>query len=230
MQDRNVREESDQGSVIRGIPRGFREESIPDYGQRAIYANFSLCQGGICQPNRVKSPAILERRIRLTPRDQVYILLPIKSNLESTKVHSNDYDNRRYGPAHHDCGFNSEALLVHGDSPQDLVRPVYSVTSAELIQAPKRAEPGLRLYAVFDPYRRGLRAGIEIACEKITAGASGPFYSAVLRPALSGGLRRRPARDPDLLRGVSPVLSAAIRRYWDVKNHALFPRLASSQR
>jgi len=68
-----------------------------------------------------------------------------------------------------------EALLVRGDSPQDLARPVYSVTSAELIQAPKRAEPGLRLYAVFDPYRRGLRAGIEIAHEKITAGASGPF-------------------------------------------------------
>ena len=29
---------------------------------------------------------------------------------------------------------------------------------------------------------------------------------------------------------VSPVLSAASRRYWEVKNHALFPRLASSQR
>ncbi len=48
-----------------------------------------------------------------------------------------------------------EALVVRGDSPQDLTRPVYSTTSAELIHALKRADPGLRLYATFDPYRRG---------------------------------------------------------------------------
>ena len=36
-----------------------------------------------------------------------------------------------------------EALVVRGDSPQDLAQPVYSTTSAALIQALKQADPGL---------------------------------------------------------------------------------------
>lgn len=68
-----------------------------------------------------------------------------------------------------------EALMVRGDSPQDLARPVYSTTSAELIQALIQTDPGLRLYAAFDPYRRGLRAEISIVYEKIAAGASSLF-------------------------------------------------------
>ena len=70
-----------------------------------------------------------------------------------------------------------QALVVRGDSPQDLARPVYSTTSAEVVQALKRADPGLRLYAAFDPYRRGLRAKIDILHEKIAAGASGLLLS-----------------------------------------------------
>jgi len=65
--------------------------------------------------------------------------------------------------------------MVRGDSSQDLARPVYSTTSAELIQALQRADPGLRLYAAFDRCHRGLRTEINNVYEKIAAGASGLF-------------------------------------------------------
>ena len=115
-----------------------------------------------------------------------------------------------------------EALVVRGDSPQDLARPVYSTTSAELIQALKQADPGLRLYAAFDPYRRGLRAEIDTVHEKISAGASGlftqPFFDLRYLEVCADVLP-----ETEIFWGVSPVLSAASRRYWEVKNRTLFP-------
>jgi len=66
-------------------------------------------------------------------------------------------------------------LGLREDFPQDLARPVHSTTSAELIQPLKRADPGLQLYAAFDPYHGRLRAEIKIVYEKIPDGASSLF-------------------------------------------------------
>ena len=115
-----------------------------------------------------------------------------------------------------------EVLVVRGDSPQDLSRPVHSTTSAELIRALKQVDPGLRIYAGFDPYRQGLRDEIEAVHEKIEAGASGlftqPFFDLGLLRVCADLLPRT-----EIFWGVSPVLAPATRRYWEVKNRAVFP-------
>jgi len=115
-----------------------------------------------------------------------------------------------------------EALVVQGDPPQDLARVVHSTTTIDLLRALKRADPALRLYAAFDPYRRGIRSEIDAAQEKIEAGASGlftqPFFDLrfmeICADVLSG---------VEVFWGVSPVMTTASRRYWEVKNRAFFP-------
>jgi methylenetetrahydrofolate reductase (NADPH) len=116
----------------------------------------------------------------------------------------------------------SEALIVRGDAPQDLARPVHSTTSAELIRALKEVDPDLRLYAVFDPYRRGLRVELDEVKEKIEAGAVGlftqPFFDLRFMQVCADVLR-----DVEVFWGLAPVLTEGNRRYWEVKNQAFFP-------
>jgi methylenetetrahydrofolate reductase (NADPH) len=115
-----------------------------------------------------------------------------------------------------------EALIVRGDPPQDLARAVHSTTSAELIRVLKDVDPGLRLYAAFDPYRQGLRAELDSVEEKIAAGASGfftqPFFDLRFMQVCADLLP-----ETEIFWGVSPVLTLRSQRYWEVKNCALFP-------
>jgi methylenetetrahydrofolate reductase (NADPH) len=115
-----------------------------------------------------------------------------------------------------------EALVVRGDSPQDLARPVHATTSAEFIRALHDVDPNLRLYAAFDPYRQGLRSELDSVQEKLAAGASGlftqPFFDLRLIQICADSLP-----GTDIFWGVSPVMTAGSRRYWEVKNRAVFP-------
>lgn len=115
-----------------------------------------------------------------------------------------------------------EALIVRGDAPQDLARPVHSTTSAELIRAIKEVDPDLKLYAVFDPYRRGLRSELDDVKEKLEAGAAGfftqPFFDLEFMKVCADVLP-----DVEVFWGLAPVLTAGNRRYWEVKNRAFFP-------
>lgn len=115
-----------------------------------------------------------------------------------------------------------EALVVRGDAPQDLSRSVHPTTSAELIRALKEVDPDLRLYAVFDPYRRGLRSELDDVKEKLEAGAIGlfsqPFFDLQFMQVCADVLP-----DVEVFWGLSPVLTAGSRRYWEVKNRAFFP-------
>ena len=115
-----------------------------------------------------------------------------------------------------------EALIVRGDAPQDLSRAVHPTTSSELIRALKEVDPELNLYAVFDPYRRGLRSELDDVKEKMEAGASGlftqPFFDLQFMQVCADVLP-----DLEVFWGVSPVLTAGSRRYWEVKNRAFFP-------
>jgi methylenetetrahydrofolate reductase (NADPH) len=115
-----------------------------------------------------------------------------------------------------------EVLVVAGDPPQDLGRPVYPARPAEWIRKLKQEAPELRVYGAFDPYRAGLRAELEAAHAKLAAGADGlfsqPFFDLRLLEVwaeLLAGVR--------VWWGFSPVLSAATRRYWEAKNRAVFP-------
>jgi len=116
----------------------------------------------------------------------------------------------------------SEALIVRGDAPQDLARPVHPTTSAELIRALKEVDPDFRLYAVFDPYRHGLRSELDDVKDKIEAGAAGlftqPFFDLEFMKVCADLLP-----DVEVFWGLAPVLTEGNRRYWEVKNRAFFP-------
>lgn len=118
-----------------------------------------------------------------------------------------------------------EVLVVRGDAPQDMRRPVYPTSSAELIRELSRLEPELTLYAAFDPYRHGLRTELEGVAEKIDAGARGFFSQPLFDLRLVEMCAEQLASyvDTDVYWGVAPVIREASRRYWEVKNRAVFP-------
>jgi methylenetetrahydrofolate reductase (NADPH) len=113
-------------------------------------------------------------------------------------------------------------LVVTGDPPQDLGHRVFATSPADLIRRIKREAPELTVYAGFDPYRSGVRDELEYVRAKLDAGADGffsqPFFDLRLLDVwaeLVAGRR--------VFWGVSPVLSARTRAYWETKNRAFFP-------
>ena len=115
-----------------------------------------------------------------------------------------------------------EVLVVQGDAPQDLHRPVYPTKSVELIRALKTALPSCRVYAAVDPYRASFRAEMEHVAAKVDAGADGfftqPFFDLRLMNVWAEVLAGQ-----EVYWGVSPVLAERTRRYWQAKNNAFFP-------
>ena len=114
-------------------------------------------------------------------------------------------------------------LVVAGDPPQDLVRRVYPTRPVDLIRRMKAEAPELAVYAGFDPYRVGFREELDGIRAKLEAGADGlfsqPFFDLRLVEVwaeLLPGCR--------VWWGVTPVLSAGTRRYWETKNRTVFPR------
>lgn len=116
-------------------------------------------------------------------------------------------------------------LVVKGDPPpKESTLPSYPGNSAACVIARYRREaPHLRVYAAFDPYRRAPWEELEEVARKRDAGAQGFFT--------------QPIFDPDMLRlcmdwlgddtvfwGISPVLGAASRKYWERVNRVVFPR------
>ncbi|MCG8588322.1 MAG: methylenetetrahydrofolate reductase [Proteobacteria bacterium] len=118
-------------------------------------------------------------------------------------------------------GFD-EVIVVQGDAPQDLARRVFPTRSSDLVRIIKRDCPGATVYTAFDPYRSGLRAELEHARAKLDAGADGfftqPFFDLrwmEICAEVLAGCR--------VYWGISPVLGARTRRYWETKNRAWFP-------
>jgi methylenetetrahydrofolate reductase (NADPH) len=115
-----------------------------------------------------------------------------------------------------------EVLVITGDPPQDMARRVYPTTPLELIPRIRDALPGARIYAAFDPYRSGVRQELEYAHAKLEAGAIGlfsqPFFDLRLMDVWADLLA-----GCELYWGISPVLTARTRRYWETKNRAVFP-------
>jgi methylenetetrahydrofolate reductase (NADPH) len=124
-------------------------------------------------------------------------------------------------------GFLREAgirrvLVISGDPPQELARPVHPTSPVELIRRLREDAPELAVYAGFDPYRSGLRAELDYARAKLEAGAVGlfsqPFFDLRLAEVWAELLD-----GVELWWGVTPVLAAGTRRYWEAKNRAVFP-------
>ena len=113
-------------------------------------------------------------------------------------------------------------LVVTGDPPQDLAHRVHPTTPVELIRRIKREAPGLHVYAALDPYRAGVRDELAYARAKLDAGADGlfsqPLFDARLLDVWSEQLA-----GIEVWWGVTPVVGARTRAYWERKNRAFFP-------
>ncbi|MCP5056069.1 MAG: methylenetetrahydrofolate reductase [bacterium] len=115
-----------------------------------------------------------------------------------------------------------EVIIVQGDTP-DGRAPAGGTTSVQLIRALRETLPGLTIYAALDPYRASPSRECAYAREKREAGADGfftqPFfdlrYQDVWADLLAG---------ERVYWGVSPVMAASTRRYWERRNLAFLPR------
>lgn len=120
-----------------------------------------------------------------------------------------------------EAGFDS-VLVIAGDQPQDMSRRVYRTSSTELIRAIKVALPDMKVYAGIDPYRTGIKTELDYVKRKLDAGAEGfftqPFFDLrlmeIYRDLLAG---------LEVFWGISPVMSARSKDYWDNLNNAIFP-------
>lgn len=120
-----------------------------------------------------------------------------------------------------EAGFDS-VLVIAGDQPQDMSRRVYRTSSTELIRAIKVALPDIKVYAGIDPYRTGIKTELDYVKRKLDAGAEGfftqPFFDLrlmeIYRDLLAG---------LEVFWGISPVMSARSKDYWDNLNNAIFP-------
>jgi methylenetetrahydrofolate reductase (NADPH) len=117
----------------------------------------------------------------------------------------------------------AEVLVVTGDPPRDLSRPVYPTRASELIRELKASLPSLRCYAGFDPYRNGPREELRLVEEKLRAGCDGlfsqPFFDCRLLEAYGDQLAGLP-----VWWGLCPVIGERSMRYWATTNKAIFPR------
>ncbi|MCP5070312.1 MAG: methylenetetrahydrofolate reductase [bacterium] len=115
-----------------------------------------------------------------------------------------------------------EVIVVQGDTPDGCAAGGVT-TTVELIRALRQALPQLTIYAALDPYRASPAPECAYAQEKRQAGADGfftqPFfdlrYQDVWADLLAG---------ERVYWGVSPVLAASTRRYWEQRNRAFLPR------
>ncbi|MBW2245356.1 MAG: methylenetetrahydrofolate reductase [Deltaproteobacteria bacterium] len=115
-----------------------------------------------------------------------------------------------------------EVIVVQGDTP-DGCAPRGVTTSVQLIRALRETLPDLTIFAALDPYRASPARECAYAREKREAGADGfftqPFfdlrYQDVWADLLAG---------ERVYWGVSPLMAASTRRYWERRNLAFLPR------
>ena len=115
-------------------------------------------------------------------------------------------------------------LVVAGDPPPaGSDWKIYPNTSAQIIERYRREAPHLKVYAVFDPYRRAPYQELEDIARKRDAGACGFFTQPLFDiPMLEYCMDW--LRDDTVFWGISPVLGDKSRRYWERVNHVVFPR------
>ena len=117
----------------------------------------------------------------------------------------------------------TEALVIAGDPPQDFSRTVYPTESVDVIRKFREELPNVKVYAGIDQYRSGIRDELYKVERKMQAGAAGLFtqpffdmrYLEMYADLLEG---------IDVYWGVSPVLSARSKGYWERKDKAVFPK------
>lgn len=117
----------------------------------------------------------------------------------------------------------SEVLVVTGDEPKNSSRQIYPTTCLDLITKLKREHPHIKIYSAIDPYRSSIREEYEYVQQKLHAGVDGfftqPFFDLRLMELYSEMLE-----GADIFWGVSPVVAETSKRYWETRNHVVFPK------
>lgn len=116
----------------------------------------------------------------------------------------------------------SEILVIKGDPPSDLSRRTYPNTSEAIIRRFKRHNPGLRVYAAFDPYRQGFRDEMAEIERKLDAGADG-FFTQPLFDLRLLEISAEMLHGHCVFWGIAPVLGARSQAYWETTNRIVFP-------
>ena len=126
------------------------------------------------------------------------------------------------------------ALVIAGDPPDigpengpekgdTLGAEIYPTETTAFIRKLKAEMPELKVYAAFDPYRSNIRYELDYLTKKEEAGAeafmSQPFFDLRLLEIYAEYLEGK-----TVYWGISPVLSASARNYWESRNRAIFPR------
>lgn len=118
-----------------------------------------------------------------------------------------------------------EVLVVAGDAPADMSRPVFDTSSSELIARIKRERPDFTVYAALDPYRQGFMAERDYVLRKLDVGADGvftqPFFDLRLMQVWGDLMASIPA---PVFWGATSVTSDRAARYWTSRNKAILPR------
>jgi methylenetetrahydrofolate reductase (NADPH) len=125
-----------------------------------------------------------------------------------------------------------KALVIAGDPPKEKKSSTatdgkapraYPTGTVEFIKKLNHEMPELELYAAFDPYRSNIRYELDYLRAKEDAGAAGfmsqPFFDLRLLEIYAEYLEGK-----NVFWGISPVLSASSRSYWESRNRAVFPR------
>jgi methylenetetrahydrofolate reductase (NADPH) len=123
----------------------------------------------------------------------------------------------------------TKALVIAGDpadgeaAPSGLRQPWEDSLTLPFIKKLKNEMPELEIYAAFDPYRTNIRYELDYLARKEEAGAAGfmsqPFFDLRLLEIYSEYLEGK-----NVFWGVTPVLTAGSRDYWESRNRAIFPR------
>lgn len=116
-----------------------------------------------------------------------------------------------------------EVLVIKGDPPQDMKHQIYPTVSTDVIRKFREEMPEVKVYAGIDQYRSSMNEEQYNIKRKLQAGASGfftqPFFDMrfleIYQDMLSG---------LEVYWGVSPIMSARSKNYWELKNNVIFPR------
>ena len=116
-----------------------------------------------------------------------------------------------------------EVLIIAGDPPQSMNHKVYPTESIDVIRKFREELPDVKVYAGIDQYRGGIRDELYKIERKAQAGAVGfftqPFFDMRFLEMFADLLS-----DYEIYWGVSPVLTANSRSYWERKDKAVFPK------
>ena len=116
-----------------------------------------------------------------------------------------------------------EVLVIQGDPPQDMTHEVYPTQTTDVIWKFGREMPEVKVYAGIDQYRSSMYDELYRIKRKIQAGAKGfftqPFYDMRYLSLYADMLQ-----GTEVYWGVSPVMTARSKSYWERKNKVVFPK------